>query len=127
MKQSIFISQFKNHFIAFLAIILLASQIFDAFHQTSHNLKSNLDHSFENNYSKNSHLSSKKNHSSKDHSNHQCLICGFAQFFKLSFDEELILFFFNAVFLIFGLKKFQRFLKNLLSTHNLSRGPPKLV
>ncbi|MBM3590556.1 MAG: hypothetical protein FJX30_04205 [Alphaproteobacteria bacterium] len=127
MKQSIFIPQFKNHFIAFLAIILLVSQIFGAIHHASHDLKSNSDHSFKNNYSKNSHLSSKKNHSSKDHSNHQCLICSFAQFFKLSFDEELVLFFFNVVFSIFGLKKFQRFLKNLLSTHNLSRAPPKLV
>lgn len=127
MKQSIFISQFKNHFIAYLAIILLASQIFGAFHQASHNLKSNLDHSFKNNHYKNSYLSSKKNHSSKDHSNHQCLVCGFTQFFKLSFDEALILFFFNAVFLIFSLKKFQRFLKNLLSLQNLSRAPPKLV
>ena len=122
MKQSIFTSQFKNHFIALLSVVFLFTQIFALLHQNSHNLKSDSEYSFENDYSKNLHSTPKKNHS-----NHQCLICSLVHFFKFSFTKALILNLFNAITFIFFLKKFQGFLKSPIASNNLSRAPPKLV
>lgn len=125
-----FLAIFTKHFriisINFLAILLIFCQDFSLSHKYSHLLQnSQLEALSTLDSNKNFPLKNSNNKSTSQ--NHNCLICYFSEFFKISFTNFANLFILSLIILAIFLNQKFTFKRNNCKSQNASRAPPKLA